>query len=521
MTVKSPKVTASLLSAGVAASLTEQKLLFVGQMTATGTATSGALNENIGNDNSWDTLFGATSSLANAIRAARKINGITRFDAIALDDAAGTSATGAVTFTGTATEAGTITICGGSKNNHAWSVAVASGDNATTIGATLEAAITADTKSPISGSNAIGVVTTTAINKGTVGNTYGLASSGTVAGVTVAITAMGSGATDPTLTSVFDVVGDNRYQGVVWPYLATTALTDFLDPRFNSDNAVEDGVGFMSITDTLSNQLVTLGALNSESLSINCDKSEVTSTTYKGPAVFEIPFTKAAEFAAIRALRLTEDASIGSYVIARSGRDSFGGPGLASKPYANTPFPHLTLVDTGKGFTAVEADQLQAAGGWVIGNNRAGTEVIADEVVTTYKTDAAGNPDPTFTFLNYVDTSSVVREYIDANIRAKYAQFRLTGGALIRGRDSANSDEIAGYLAELHSTLGGPEFAAVQTGVGEINGTQVDFDREFRNNTTITLDLSAGKVTADVTVYIIVQARIFLIPISIAFSPEG
>ncbi len=61
----------------------------------------------------------------------------------------------------------------------------------------------------------------------------------------------------------------------------------------------------------------------------------------------------------------------------------------------------------------------------------------------------------------------------------------------------------------------------MQVGVGDVNGVQVDFDREFRENLDITLDLVQGKVTVDTKVFIIVQARIFLIPITIAFSPEG
>ena len=523
MTVKLPDVTSTLIPAAVKAGLNPQKVLFVGQMTAVGTAVDGAVIENIGNDNSWDTLFGEDSMLAAMLRAARKVNGATQFDAIALDDAAGTPAAGVATITGTsATEVGTLIFYVASKKNHAYSVPVAIGDTPTDIGDALAALVTADARAPAGAVNAIGVVTLTAVHDGTYGNTFGLAVEGTVGGITVAITAFAAGATDPTLTAVFDVVGTTRYQAVVWPYDTNlTVLTDFLDPRFNVDNDILDGVGFVSMTDTLANHLSALGAENSQNLSVNADKLEAATTTFKGPSVLEIPVLKAAQFASIRGLRLTEDANIGSFVITRSARDSFGGAALASKPYFNTAFPDLELVLTGMGWTEVETTQLKAAGGWVMGNNRAGNEVITGEVVTTYKTDAAGNPDPTFTFLNYVDTTSAIREYFVNNYRSRYAQFRLTAGALIRGRDSANANSLAAFAAELNSDLGSPDFALTQTGVGVVNDAQVDFDKLFRDNVVVTLDLVAGKAVIAIKVYVIVQLRIIQIPIEIAFSPEG
>lgn len=520
--IRQPDVTSSLLPAAVKAGINPQKVLFVGQMTSAGTAVTGALNQNIGNDNSWDTLFGLDSMLAAMVRAGRKINGITQFDAIALDDAAGTPATGTITFTGPATEAGTLTVYAGSKKNNAYVIAITDTETETAIAAAVAAAITADTKAPVNAISALGVVTLTAVHDGTFGNTLGVAVEGTVGGVGTTIVAMASGATDPTLTGVFDVVGDTRYQAVIWPYDTNlTVLTDFLDPRFNVDNNILDGVGFVSTTDTLSNHLSALGAENSESLSVNADKLEIATTTYKGPAILEIPVVKAAEFAAIRGLRLTENANIGSFVITRSARDSFGGAALASKPYFNTPFPDLELVNVGMGWTDTEIGQLKAAGGWAAGKNRAGNEVITGEVVTTYKTDVAGNPDPTFTFLNYVDTTSAIREYFVNNYRSKYAQFRLTAGALIRGRDSANANSLAAFAAELNSDLGSPDFALTQTGVGTINDVQVDFDKLFRDNVVVTLDLVNGKVIIAIKVFVIVQLRIIQIPIQIAFSPEG
>ena len=511
-----PDVTASLRAAGVTAGLTPERMLFVGQQNG-GSAVSGALTENILSDGAEDALYGADSPLATAIRRARRRNGQTQIDAIGLDDnAGGANATGAVIITGTATEAGEIKVYVGSQKFGEYKIAVTESMSAVVIGALIEAAIVTDANALVTASNAAGFVTIDAKNAGAFGNTIGLKVTGEVAGVAAFTSNMGLGSTDPVLTGVLDVVGNQRYQGIIWQFdQDLDEVKDFLDARFNVANNVLDGVAFVSMTDTLSNHLSALGAENSQSLSINVDKI-ISTSSYRGPAVFEVPFTKAAEFGAIRALRRTDEAVLGSLVIARSPRDSFGGPWQNSKPYFNTPFPDLKTPDVGNSFTDVEIGQITDAGGWVIDANRPYTAVIAGEVVTTYKTDAAGNPDPTFTFLNYVDTSTASREYIVNNTRAKFPQYRATGGALINGVDSANEASIAAYVAELNQGLG--DLALVNTGVGSIDGVQVDYDKLFRENLSVTLNPVTGKFFVSAKLYIVVQLRGVTYDLAIAFE---
>jgi hypothetical protein len=212
-----------------------------------------------------------------------------------------------------------------------------------------------------------------------------------------------------------------------------------------------------------------------------------------------------AEFAAIRALRRTDDAVLSDLVIARSSRDSFGGPWQNSKPYFNTPFPDLLVPDAGDSFTDTEIEQLLDAGGWVIDANRPFTAVIAGEVVTTYKTDSAGNPDPTFGFLNYVDTATAAREYIVNNTRAQYPQYRATAGALVNGVDSANEASVAAFVSELNAQLG--DLGLVNSGVGSIDGVAVDYDKQFRENLTVSLNPVTGKFLIGAALYIVVQFR--------------
>lgn len=514
-TILQPKVTGTIVPSSQVVENTAQKILFVVQKTSAGSAVAGALNENIANGGAEDALLGPTSMGATLVRANKVRNQQVQVDVIALDDdGSGVSATGEMAVSGTATEAGTLTIIFGSEKNHKASIAVASADTATIVGDAIAAAIAADTKSPVTASNAIGTVTITAENDGTYGNTIPLEIRGSVAGLTTTVTTMASGATDPTLTGVFDVVGDNRYQAVVWPYPNDTSeVRGFLDPRFNADGKVLDGVAFTALNDTAGN-LSTLGsALNSQSLVIFGGQIE-TETNYAGGDVVEIPMVKAAAFAGYRGLRLDTDSfSIADLVITTNGPlDSFGGPALASKPYFNTPFADLFPIKTGRGFDDSEIETLKDDGISLVGNNVAVNTVITGEIVTTYKTDVAGNPDVTFTFLNYVDTASQIREYFFNNYRARFAQSRLTEGDTVLGRDMANANVIRSFSKRLHQDLAGVDFVLVEEGE-----TSLVF---FNDNLVIAIDKASGTVTINMTVIIVTQLRTILFTTKIAFSAQ-
>ena len=512
--VAQPRTTVNIVPATVAVSNTDHRILFVGQQTAAATATTGVLQENILNDNSEDTLFGQSSMLAGMVRAAKKLNKYTRMDAIPLDDASGTPATGTIVIgSGPATEAGTYTVVIGSSKNHTFSIAVADTDTATEVGDAIEAAVLADLDCPVTPSNSTGTVTFTADNDGTLGNDIGISISGTVAGLTTAVTVMSSGATDPTLTDIFDVIGDNRYQTIVWPYAAaTTVLLTLLDARFNADNKVLDGIGITAASDSLANHLTALATFNSESLTYITDKTEADSL-YKASAQFEMSPIKASQLAAVRALRLTDGAPISQFVITTNGPlDSFGGTALASKPYFNTSMPNLPVIAANHGWNDTEIEQLHDAGGAVIGQNPGGTEAILGEVVTTYKTDSASNPDVSFKYMNYVDTASNSREYFFNNLKARFAQSRLTAGDVIPGRDMANDLTIINYCEKLYQDLSGVDYVLLQAGE--------DAFKFFKDNIIVTLDLSVGRATIQMTVPIVTQLREILATMKIAFSTE-
>ena len=183
--------------------------------------------------------YGAGSQLANQIAAYRANDPVGEIWALALPDAASsTAATGTVAIAGTATANGTLFLyVGGGPTasgamNDLVAVGVTSGQTATQVGANIAAAITAQYGLPVSAVNSAGTVTLTALNKGTLGNdipitlNYLGARGGqtTPAGLTVTITGMSGGATDPTITSLATWLGTAPFDAIVNPWANSTAL---------------------------------------------------------------------------------------------------------------------------------------------------------------------------------------------------------------------------------------------------------------------------------------------------------
>ena len=509
-TVSFPRVTTTISGAVVQVAQQPQKILVVSQKVAAGTAVSGALNENI--QANANTLAGINSVGAEVVRAVRAVNEDTQVDAIFLDDATGTPAAGAIDFTGsTATESGELTIILGSERNHKLSVAVTSGDAATAIGDALVAAIVADTSILVAGVNTTGDVALTFANDGTIGNDFPIEVRGEVAGVTIALTAMTGGATDPTFTGVFDVVEGTRYQTILWSWAEdVTELTTLVDARFNVTDDILDGLGYVGKSDTLSNHLSAVGALNSY---INYTTVKVESTaTLEGAASVEMPVVMSAYAGSLRAAKLTDGVAIASLNVGDSGLDGIGGAALASRPLANTPVFEMVPLRQGRGWSRLEIAQLNAVGGSVIGNNRAGNQVVLGEQLTTRNT-SGGSPDDSFKFVNYFDTSVNIREFYSNQLRSRYGQSRLTDGSPIAGRPMANKRNIEAALIEFYDTLSGSDFALTRAGEDNRNF--------FISNLVVILDLQTGTVTWSAKSPIVTQVREINGSIQIVFATSA
>lgn len=250
------------------------KLLVIGQRLTAGTVLA-LVPTLITSADQAGKYFGRGSMLHNMAERLFANNRETEAWFVALDDnGAGVQASGTITVTGPATAAGTIAVYIAGRRVQ---VGVASGDVQNTIAAAIAAAINALDTLPVTAAAATNVVTITARHKGLTGNyidvRHSVATSEKLpTGIALAIVAMASGATNPTVgASLWNVLGETHYNIWAYPYTDSTNLTALateLESRAGPQRAIE-ALALTAASDTLAN-LITLGnTLNSRYLSVS------------------------------------------------------------------------------------------------------------------------------------------------------------------------------------------------------------------------------------------------------------
>lgn len=479
-----PRLNFNILPADVEVGVAEQKLLFIGQMTSDGTATAKTLVKDIANDNSWETLFGQKSILANMIRQARKLCTAcgyqVQIDAIGLEDENdATKASATVTFTGTATTTGSLNIVVGSEYNHKYKIDGAKDATAVQLATKLKNAIDADKKAPFEASINDAVVTITASNAGTVFNNTTIYYEGHIAGINIELTKFDNGATDPEIDeNVTNLFENLRYQGIVSPLeYGTQDIKAMLDARFNTNNKVMDGVLFVDKVDTLANHKTALQTLNSQNVHYQCDKL-VDDSDYKGGSIPEFTFIKSVYNATIRALRNSEGSQLSTVVIGQYPDDLMGGTHNNSLPFFNSKCLYLNAIKAEKHWKADEITEINSEGGSVWDNNASDNGLVMGEQLTTYKTDSAGNEDITWKFLNYRDTESAVREYRFVNFKKTFAQTRM---------NEDTEKLVRNFFIKCYKELSSAKYRLLRGGKEALD--------YYKANLKLTLDFANGRVT--------------------------
>ena len=459
--VANPRVTFNIVSSARRVGPETQRALLVGQITSGATATAGTLVSGIPRTNAeLNTLFGEASHLALIARAYREINSYTQVDALPLaDNSGGTAATAVVTCSGTATAAGTLFLTVVSQYEFEWQIDVAIGDTGATIGTKIAALAAADRNMPFTTVNSSGTVTFTAANKGTHANTWllalrGLNGSNKIPGLTIALTGWSGGATNPSLTTLFDPVQTVRYQTIVWPEAYTlSVLKNFIDARKNVDNAVMEGRGFVYLNQAFATVKTTASTTNSSEVVILTNETTSQAGTWIGPHVPEAPDVITARFAAARDRRFMDDVSISDIVATNAALDQFGGQHTASLPYFNTPLLNVGQPLIGTGYTLPEQLELEKAGVTIVGSNRSYNATIMGQVVTTYLNDVAGNVDDTWKYLEWRDTHGLIREYFQRNCQKEFRQTRMTTGTAVAGYAMVDKPAIQSFCSLLYQEL--------------------------------------------------------------------
>ena len=463
--------------------------LILAQGTSAGTFTSGALVSNISSElGTGKTLCGAGSIGHLMIDTFKDINPSSRLDAIIVDDnGSGVAATGTVTFVASTPTAGTFYVTVGSyiKNRHA--ITTTTSSTPTTIAADLVTAITADDNSPVTAANTLGVVTFTAKSKGTEGNNITVKVESLPSGVTQTTVAFSSGATDPVLTGILTKIDTSRYD-IIAPVAFLSTIKTHLEAKFNTRNTILDGIGIVAKTDTYANHQTALApaTLASKVIVYVCNKL-VDDADFKGGAMAELDYTISAYIAALRTLRLKDNASISSFMMSENNRGGFFTAGL---PYANMKLNNFTTIPAGKGFTLDEIEALGDLGGSTLSMDESGIFAVTNKLwMTAYKLATPTADGFTYQTLNKSDCATIAREYIMRNMKNYYAQAGLTAGDLPNNPLAryASEKSIRAYIVSLFIDLTNFPYNVLQ-----FSDTLLT---EFKENLSVVVNTSTGAVS--------------------------
>jgi phage tail sheath gpL-like len=216
--------------------------------------------------------FGVGSQLYQMARLWYMNNTSTPLTIVALDDAAGAEqADGLIAFTGTASAAGTLALYVAGKRI---AVGVPDGMTAAELADAVKAALDADPTLPVTADTVAEASVPVNCNwEGLSGNDIDLrlnlaSGDATPAGITVTITAMDHGATNPDVDDAIAAIGDTQYNVIVNPFTDDTSLTALATEMARRDGPAlqADGIVIMAYNDAVAD-LVTFGnAQNSQAL---------------------------------------------------------------------------------------------------------------------------------------------------------------------------------------------------------------------------------------------------------------
>ncbi len=216
--IRVPLFYAELDNSAANLSTGEYKSLLVGCATASGTGTMGT-PISCATVGAAKELYGTGSELALMVEAFRKQCPTGQLYTIGIIPDTGTAASGSITVAGTATESGTLAIyVGGEK----YAVTVASGDTSSTVAAAIIAKLNSRSGNPVTAAVNSGdssIVDLTAKGVGVYGNEIIIAQNRLgvaggekgVAGITLTIVTMASGAGDIDVATVAAALGDEAY----------------------------------------------------------------------------------------------------------------------------------------------------------------------------------------------------------------------------------------------------------------------------------------------------------------------
>lgn len=383
-------------------SVQPHRVLLIGQQLSGGAATAGTINALDSADDAR-VLYGAKAQLAQMAAAYKAADPLTELFGIGLaDGGSAVSATGSIVWTGTATETRELVLYVGGRRIP---VTVVKGDLAAAVETSALAAlaeVTNDLSVSFAGNAAAGI-DFTAMHGGTLGNQIQIGHSQlpgerVPAGLAVTVTAMASGATDPSYAGVVTAMGDDWYNTIVTGLTVATPvglLVTELESRWGPMRQIE-GQLFGAFADSRAN-LTTLGnSFNSFAFSLlGLEVSPLIAT----------PWEVAAAVAGVDAAQTQID---------------------PSRALTGLLVPNVLGARQGSRFTRAQRDTLLSDGVSTFTVSQDGRMRI-ERLITTYQTNAAGLPDTALMDLHPGPRLLAALRY-DARVMysTKFARFKLT-----------------------------------------------------------------------------------------------
>lgn len=378
------------------AALQSYRALLIGQKLAAGTGTADTIRQVFSADEVL-TLAGRGSMLHHQAQGWFGANRSTEvWVGLLADNPAGVKATGTILVAGPSTASGIIDLYIGGQHVQ---VAVTGGMVANDIAAAINTAINAATDLPVTSTVLNATCTLEARNAGVCGNEIDVrvnyrTGEALPSGVTLTIGAMASGAGNPSLAAIITAMGDTWFNIISHPYTDATSLSA-LEAEMASRAAAPrqiDGVLLSASAATVANAVILANARNSPS---SCILGTVGSPT--------LPAFAAASLAGVVASYGAED---------------------PARPFWTLPIPGVLAPQMGARLTNAQAQALLTAGISTMTANLDGT-VSIQNLVTTYKTNAAGSPDSAYKSVNTRLTLMYARYSFRALMASKYPRHKL------------------------------------------------------------------------------------------------
>jgi phage tail sheath gpL-like len=479
--LQAPIINWQVMAGDSKAGFGEQRILLIAQ--ATGEAVAKGLLEDV-QQTEIETLCGANSMATMAYNRIKKYNKANEIDIIPLAEPVGaTKAQGGISVTGTASENKTLNFKVG-DDAFEFSATVIKDETAGEVAIKIMNAINAKNY-PFTASIDAGDTGLVLIDfdiAGEVANGITSRINTRVLGLSFSVVQFTGGAGAYDVDGIFDNV-NKRYQTVLFDSAMNfDAVEEWLESRVNMSNTVKGGSGITMMNGSYTTVKNFANSKNSKTMVVigNVDEMKYNA----------LPLLATAEFGAKRALRLTDGAVIGSLVV--EAQEAFGGINKSSLPYHNTPMSY----DQPKNELIIEQVQdLNDAGVSLFVPATIG--VVLGTMVTLYKYDNTGIEDKTFKYLNAVDTSLAVQEYLFVNSQKEFGQTRATGGDLVAGVAMTNTVSVKAYIVGLYEDM--VAMALVQGGAEAI--------KSFKKTLTVSLDVASGIYSVYAPTAIVSQFR--------------